>query len=85
MNKLTAAVFAGLITLVGVNVQAATPEQECKNCKMITILSTLLKVSVSKTLMQKLNMVMKTAIQQSQSSLIKNNNVLMKLKVVKKS
>ncbi|ESK56335.1 MAG: YARHG domain-containing protein [Moraxellaceae bacterium] len=30
MNKFTAAVFAGLVTLIGFNAQAATPEQECK-------------------------------------------------------
>ena len=30
MNKFTVAVCAGLITLTGFNLQAATPEQECK-------------------------------------------------------
>ena len=30
MNKFTVAVIAGLISFTGFNLQAATPEQECK-------------------------------------------------------
>ena len=37
MNKLLVAVFTGMVTLAGFSAQAATPEQECQNCKTITI------------------------------------------------
>lgn len=85
MNKFTVAVIAGLISFTGFNLQAATPEQECKSCKMTTTSSMHQKDSVLKTLMRKLNMVMKTAIRLSQNFQIKSNNVSIKSKLGKRA